>query len=95
MVLYGSDIYDRNEWSNYTNWKTKYIPYELNNGEEITPFTVTFDSDGNAIGDGIGPGRDYNVLTDALGQRLVTNHQVTPNFSIQNTKNIKYIFNYY
>ena len=78
-----SDIYDRNEWSNYTNWTTKYIPYELNPGEETTPFTVT-----GAASEGIGPGRDYNVLTDDVSQRIVTNHQVTPNFSIQNTKKI-------
>ena len=77
-----NDIYSRNEWSNYTNWKTRYIPYDLLDGEEITPFTVD-----NAL-TGIGPGRDYNILTDDVNQRLVTNHQITPNFSIQNTKKI-------
>ena len=50
--------------------------------------TVTFDADGEPIGAGIGPGRDYNILTDDVNQRLVTNHQITPNFSIQNTKKI-------
>lgn len=83
-----NDIYNRNEWSNYTNWKTRYIPYELLDGEEVTPFTVTFDANGEPIGAGIGPGRDYNILTDDVNQRLVTNHQITPNFSIQNTKKI-------
>lgn len=77
-----NDIYSRNEWSNYTNWKTRYIPYDLLDGEEVTPFTVD-----DAL-TGIGPGRDYNILTDDVNQRLVTNHQITPNFSIQNTKNI-------
>lgn len=77
-----NDIYSRNEWSNYTNWKTRYIPYDLLDGEEITPFTVD-----NTL-TGIGPGRDYNILTDNVNQRLVTNHQITPNFSIQNTKKI-------
>ena len=77
-----NDIYTRNEWSNYTNWKTRYIPYDLLDGEEITPFTV---DEGLT---GIGPGRDYNILTDDVNQRLVTNHQITPNFSIQNTKKI-------
>lgn len=73
-----NDIYERNEWSNYTNWKTHKIPYDLVDGEEVTPYNV----DSNAIG----PGNDFN-LSD-LDNKFLTNHKVTPNYSIENTKNI-------
>jgi len=79
-----SDIYNRNGWSNYSNWETKYIPYDLNIGENVTSYT--------AGGSGIGPGRDYNVLSEIPEQRIVTNHRVTPNFSTKNLKNILITF---
>jgi hypothetical protein len=73
-----NDIYERNEWSNYTNWKTDKIPYHLNDGELVTPYNV-----GNTE---IGPGNDFN-LSD-IENKFLTNHKVTPNYSIENTKNI-------
>ncbi len=77
-----SDIYEKNEWSNYNNWETRFIPYFLNEGEEVTNYQVV---DGEQ---GIGPGRDYSLFTTDVNQRIVTNHQVTPNFSVNNIKKI-------
>jgi hypothetical protein len=77
-----SDAFKRNEWSNYTNWQTKYIPYELNNGENVTPYIV------GAVGSNsltLGPGRDldFNGV-----KRIPTNHRTTPVFSLQNNRSI-------
>ena len=77
-----SDIYEKNEWSNYNNWETRFLPYYLNEGEEVTNYQVV---DGEQ---GIGPGRDYSLFTTDVNQRIVTNHQVTPNFSVNNIKKI-------
>lgn len=77
-----SDAFKRNEWSNYTNWQTKYIPYELNSGENVTPYIV------GAVGSNslnLGPGRDldFNGV-----KRIPTNHKTTPVFSLQNNRSI-------
>ena len=73
-----NDIYERNEWSNYTNWKTDKIPYYLNNGEDVTPYNVDNIE--------IGPGNDFNLAD--IDNKFLTNHKVTPNYSIENTKSI-------
>jgi hypothetical protein len=77
-----SDAFKRNEWSNYTNWQTKYIPYELNSGENVTPYIV------GAVGSNslnLGPGKDldFNGV-----KRIPTNHKTTPVFSLQNNRSI-------
>jgi hypothetical protein len=78
-----NDVYERNEWNNFTNWKTSTIPFELVEGEPVTPYTAI--QENTSIGQ-IGPGEDYNVVNNA--NRIATNHHITPNFSIENTKDI-------
>jgi hypothetical protein len=75
-----SDAFKRNEWGNYTNWKTKYIPYELNDGETETPYSLGED---NQVG--IGPGRDLDI--DGI-QKIPTNHKVTPTYNMQYRRSI-------
>lgn len=70
-----SDVYERNEWSNYTNWKTTTIPYALNESPNVVPYSP----DGSQ--DQIGPGADYNVIDP--GNKITTNHRLTPDFSAE------------
>lgn len=79
-----NDIYERNEWSNYTNWKTVYIPYELDLAEDVVPYVVEIGEGGQS--DQIGPGLDFSITSNL--PEITTNHRVTPNFSIENTKHI-------
>ena len=77
-----SDAYERNEWSNYTNWQTTYLPYQLTSAENTTPYIVG-SVGSNSIN--LGPGRDL----DSNGTtKIPTNHKVTPVFSLQYTKDI-------
>ena len=77
-----SDAYLRNEWSNYTNWETSFIPYYLEKGENETPYDISGASN-------IGPGRDIIQLdSSSYISNVPTNHRITPSFSIQNTKYI-------
>ena len=69
-----NDAYKRNEWSNYTNWKTSKIPYNL-----IKDFTPT---DFYFRGEQLGPSSDIN---SDLTQEA-TNIRITPDFSMTNTK---------
>lgn len=73
-----SDAYERNEWSNYTNWPTNILPHDVEAAEEATDYR---------IGDrGIGPAVDLSP--SALIDTIATNHRITPNFSIENTRRI-------
>ena len=79
-----SDANKRNEWSNYTNWETKIIPYKLLQSESATPYTI---SNGNS--EQIGPARDYEANDGVSGlTTYATNHKVTPTFSLEYTKYI-------
>ena len=82
-----SDVYKRNEWSNYTNWKSSTIPYILDTAPLETPYTIGNSAieDQVTISRYIGPGRD--ILTDGL-TKIPTNHRITPTFSLQNQKPI-------
>lgn len=77
-----SDAYKRNEWSNYTNWETSFLPYNLVKGETETSYLLDNEHY-------IGPGRDI-IKSDSLSSvtRVPTNHRITPNYSLQNTKYI-------
>lgn len=73
-----SDAYIRNEWGNYTNWPTHVIPHDVQEAETTTDYK---------IGDiGIGPAVDLSP--SALIDTIATNHRITPNFSIENTRRI-------
>ena len=75
-----SDVYTRNEWSNYTNWETSTIPYTLSKGETSTIYTIE-----NEL---IGPGRDIIRNGTSGTTKIPTNHRITPIYSITNKKNI-------
>lgn len=76
-----SDVNTRNEWNNYTNWKTKVIPYELIKGERTISTAYSFD-DSIVINHGIG------VDIDVYNNTNSTNHRHTPDFSITHNKEI-------
>lgn len=76
-----SDVHTRNEWNNYTNWKTKVIPYELIKGERTISTAYSFD-DSIVINHGIG------VDIDVYNNTNSTNHRHTPDFSITHNKEI-------
>ena len=74
-----SDAYERNQWSNYTNWLiSNKVPFILQAGETETPYILESKK--------IGPGRDLSV--SSLVGTIATNHRVTPNFSTEYNKNI-------
>lgn len=73
-----SDVTKRNEWSNYTNWETSRIPYELIDGGVWSAYSIGSDNTN------IGPGVD--ILSS--NGTVATNHKITPDFSQQNVKHI-------
>ena len=82
-----SDAWERNEWSNYTNWSTSTIPYSLDAAPKETNYTIGQSTDlsvGN-VSRKIGPGRD--ILNDGL-TKIPTNHRITPDFSLQYQRHI-------
>ncbi len=82
-----SDVYKRNEWSNYTNWESSTIPYILESAPVATSYTIGNSAieDQVTVSVNIGPGRD--ILTNGL-TKISTNHRITPTFSLQNQKPI-------
>jgi hypothetical protein len=68
-----SDVNLRNEWTNYTNWPYKILPYDLINA----PKTGSFEVDDNVF---IGPGINPNGT--------LTNIMITNGYQIQNIKEI-------
>lgn len=76
-----SDAYERNEWSNYTNWQTDTIPFDLVQGEQTLTTSYGFD-DSNELNHGIGVDKDEN------GYSITTNHRYTPTFSTSNQREI-------
>ena len=74
-----SDVYKRNEWSNYTNWPTSLIPYQL----ERCPNESSYLFLGATP---FGPGKDPK--DNDTGTKHTTAHHQTPIFSIENQRNI-------
>ena len=60
-----SDVYERNEWSNYTNWQTDTIPFDLIQGEQTLTTSYGFD-DSNELNHGIGVDKDENGYSLSL-----------------------------
>ncbi len=75
-----NDIYTCNEWTNYTNWKTKTIPYFLKD----SPLEVDYSALDTSFN--IGPGSDYDYSNTS--NRIRTNHRITPNFSNEFNRDI-------
>ena len=74
-----SDVNKRNEWSNYTNWETKEIPFQLISGGATT--AVAYSYAGGDSNRGIG----VDSTSDGI---LITNHRHTPTFSTAYNKEI-------
>jgi hypothetical protein len=72
-----SDVYVRNEWSNYTNWPYDYIPYPLINGIYATNKYPDPCTEGEFIGPDENPPDNWP-----------TGYFITPNFNPQNEKDI-------
>tara|TARA_Y100000389_G_scaffold203265_1_gene251136 strand:- start:14419 stop:16110 length:1692 start_codon:yes stop_codon:yes gene_type:complete len=70
-----SDAYLRNEWSNYTNWETIFVPYKLLSGTTGLEYNPTW---GNNLS--INPGIEPD--------NIMTGYSITPVFSSTNTKYI-------
>lgn len=80
-----SDAYRRNEWSNYTNWETSSVPYELIRSETTGVIDVSYGTN-SAVS--LGPGKDLLNIDDSSNFKQATNHLLTPDFSLQNVKHI-------
>ena len=81
-----NDAYIRNEWSNYTNWKTSEVPYDLK-AEENTDYLIPGAEEDVTIGPG------YDLLTDGQYEnRRPTGHYVLPTFSEQYERDILMTF---
>ena len=83
-----SDVYDRNEWSNYTNWPSAIFPYDLVLAPNESPYYLG-DSEYASVGSElIGPGRDIVSNTVGGSSTVFTNHMITQTFTNENTKYI-------
>ena len=80
-----SDAYRRNEWSNYTNWETSTVPYELIRSETTGIIDVSYGASSTVS---LGPGKDLLNIDDSSNFKQATNHLLTPTFSLQNVKHI-------
>lgn len=80
-----SDVYKRNQWTNYTNWETSVIPYSLTDAPTQSSYTIGSSLnpvDGDVVFT-IGPGND---IIDNGSSYMSTGHSHTPLFNIQNKK---------
>lgn len=78
-----NDAYKRNEWSNYTNWKTSSFPFQLESGNEAGYNISTGTGTDADQGTSIGPAFDLELDGTTT---ISTNHYVTPLFSLQHEK---------
>ena len=78
FFLRRSDVYLRNEWSNYSNW-----PYNNVLPNDVFPAPETSNLQFN--NQPIGPSRNYR---DTLGNTLGSNIYITPELNVNNLKNI-------
>ena len=84
-----SDVNNRNEWSNYTNWPYNTLPQNVN----FAPVLDTYKYfDYGLEGDfenGIGPGSNPDI---ASNQAVASGVTITGNFNPENNKHIMYDF---
>jgi len=78
------DYFERNQFSNYTNWKyDNILTSELVNAPEISEYIV---------GEPIGPGINFDSVSNINGNinyvKKTTQHYITPALDINNLKNI-------
>jgi hypothetical protein len=78
FFLRRSDVYLRNEWSNYSNWPYNNI---LPNDVVLAPQTSNLQFNNQPIG----PSRNYR---DTLGNTVGSNIYITPELNTDNLKNI-------
>ena len=83
-----SDIYERNEWSNYTNWPSSLFPYDLIAAPTETPFYLRDAENQNTASQLFGPGRDIVSNFTGGSSTVLTNHRITQTYAIENTKYI-------
>jgi hypothetical protein len=76
-----SDVNLRNEWSNYTNWAYKNLPYSIVTAPITGDYSITYtQSNGSTSKLTIGPGINSNQQFTGL--------YLTGNFNFENTKDI-------
>ena len=81
FYLQRSDANLRNEWSNYTNWPYRYLPYDLTQASTTGTYAITrTNPDGTTTTVDIGPG------VNADGK--LTGWMITGNYNLDNTKDI-------
>jgi hypothetical protein len=81
FFLQRSDANLRNEWSNYTNWPYRYLPYDLTQASTSGTYQITrTNPDGTTTTVDIGPG------VNADGK--LTGWMITGNYNLENTKDI-------
>ena len=81
FYLQRSDANLRNEWSNYSNWPYRYLPYDITQAPTFGTFKITRTNvDGSTVTVPIGPGVNSN------GQ--LTGWMITGDYNFENQKNI-------
>ena len=76
-----SDANLRNEWSNYSNWAYRYLPYDITQAPTSGIFEINrTNTDGSTVTVPIGPGVNSN------GQ--LTGWMITGDYNFENQKNI-------
>jgi len=87
-----SDIYLRNEWSNYTNWPYNYLPYDLIDPKTATnvykmPITESPCPGGSSL---YNPGTNPSVVLNTTSEINDTKIWLTGRYHEENQKDIMY-----
>ena len=88
MVFRRSDVYGRNEWSNYTNWPSALFPYDLVSAPTESPYYLGDTQNATVGSELIGPGKDIISNYTGGSSTVFTNHRITQTYAIENTKYI-------
>ena len=84
-----SDVNNRNEWSNYTNWPYNTLPQNVNFAPVIDTYKYFDYGLEGAFENGIGPGSNPDI---ASNQAVASGVTITGNFNPENNKHIMYDF---
>ena len=84
-----SDVNNRNEWSNYTNWPYNTLPQNVNFAPVLDTYKYFDYGLEGAFENGIGPGSNPDI---ASNQAVASGVTITGNFNPENNKHIMYDF---
>ena len=84
-----SDVNNRNEWSNYTNWPYNTLPQNVNFAQVLDTYKYEDYGLEGSFENGIGPGSNPDATSN---QAVASGLTVTGNFNPENNKHIMYDF---